>query len=958
MSKDGVVAKHNINDNSVLSIFKDSQNSIWLGTKGGGLNRLKEGHKTFENFENISVFSNNAIYSILEDKASNLWMSSDRGVIKINSLSVRNAELFTTRDGVGNLQFIGNSALLATKSKQIIFGGYKGLDCYDINNASNELGESMVATSNILVNNISLKNLGQEESDYISSSYVDNLELKYNQNQIEFNLVSLSYQAPENSRYAYKLSGVDNDWTYVSAEKRYVSYNNLRGGKYTFKFKSYNENCEWSEEKTFNFVIFPAPWLSFWACLIYLGLIILIIYIAVYIIQKRIELVNKIHLEKVLHKKSDELNKVKLEFFTNISHELFTPLSVMQCSIDDLRGKDSQSISSAPGELDTLTVMELNLKRLKRLLQQIMEFRKAESGSLKLKVSQNDIVPFIKGLCFDNFRLLLLRKKINLSLEASSDNITTYFDVDKLDKIMYNLLSNALKYNYENGFINVKIEERDSEGKQYIILSVENSGAGIAENRIATIFERFYEGDYRRFQTTGIGIGLSLTRDLVQLHNGEITVSSVEGETTCFTVKIPADRESYQEEQIDDSIMIESKKEEVQAIDVVEQEEESIEIDDVKSEIGSEVLNILLVEDDVDLLTVMSRVLAKEFNIVVAHNGREAVDILEKNMNIDFVITDYVMPVMDGVELVKFIRESEQINHLPIMMLTAKTLTEHRLHGYNAGVDAYITKPVEMNILTARIRSMLKNREVLIGKYRNKDDFDTTELNLSDENKLFLDKAIAVIENNLSNSEFSNDMFCQQMCMGNSTLYRKLKQITNMSANEFVRDVRIKKACILLQRPDLNISDVATAAELNSDVMGVPMLIERTDEFTYRGRYYCAVANQEIYFLPQKTDFSPICFGIDPYDSSKITDDPDLAEPFILTEKGVYYEIIFNISEGSYSMSTYTVDEATDQITQEIGSDFYLDPSQPEYIIPFKMGLVGTVPGNDGWSPKYVIEIV
>ena len=570
----------------------------------------------------------------------------------------------------------------------------------------------------------------------------------------------------------------------------------MNTGEYVFQVRSCNENSVWSEPVEMMLTILPPPWLTWWAYVIYIFVMGVIAYTAFRIIRKRILLQNALKIEQIEHKKSEEVNQAKLKFFTNISHELF-PLSVMQCSIESLK-QDGQ----ADGQ--TLNIMKLNLKRLQRLLQQIMEFRKVESGNLKLKVSYNNIVTFVKELCEENFYPLLQSKNITLNFQTEQDVIMAYFDVDKLDKIIYNLLSNALKYNYQDGMVSISLSQVVQNDRRYFMLKVENTGDGIPESKLPLLFKRFYEGDYRKFKTKGTGIGLSLTKDLVELHHGTISVQSVLNETTVFTVMIPSDKDNYTDDQIDEEagrVENENIKEEVVPFSELE----------VKAEgMNDERTHLLLVEDDVDLLTVMTKVLGKLFKVSTAVNGKEALELLKENENIDLVITDYVMPEMNGIELCRVIRNDITLNHLPIVMLTAKTQAEYHLEGYDAGADAYITKPVEMVLLTAQIKALIANRKLLVQRFQQQDTLDVQELGLSILDREFLDRAISVVEQQMEDSEFSNDVFCDMMNMTQSTLYRKLKSLTGMSPNEFIRDIRIKKACmLLLQRPDLQVADVA-----------------------------------------------------------------------------------------------------------------------------------------------------
>jgi signal transduction histidine kinase/ligand-binding sensor domain-containing protein/DNA-binding response OmpR family regulator len=803
LSVDGELTGYNLangklNYDNVLCFYQDSNGQLWIGTQGGGLSRYDEKADRFEMLETIHMFSDNAIYSIVEDNHCNLWLATGKGLVCMSLDQEDYAKLYTQSEGLGNTQFMKSSSLRLSDS-EILFGGYNGIDCYI---PSQNVIDSIVphtAIVDVSIMNVPLQELidkGEIEKCLLPP-YTKELLLAYNQNNVQLSFSSLSYTNPQANRYAYRLKGVDKDWIYVDANNRHISYNNLNTGEYVFQVRSCNENSVWSEPVEMMLTILPPPWLTWWAYVIYIFVMGVIAYTAFRIIRKRILLQNALKIEQIEHKKSEEVNQAKLKFFTNISHELFTPLSVMQCSIESLK-QDGQ----ADGQ--TLNIMKLNLKRLQRLLQQIMEFRKVESGNLKLKVSYNNIVTFVKELCEENFYPLLQSKNITLNFQTEQDVIMAYFDVDKLDKIIYNLLSNALKYNYQDGMVSISLSQVVQDDRRYFMLKVENTGDGIPESKLPLLFKRFYEGDYRKFKTKGTGIGLSLTKDLVELHHGTISVQSVLNETTVFTVMIPSDKDNYTDDQIDEEagrVENENIKEEVVPFSELE----------VKAEgMNDERTHLLLVEDDVDLLTVMTKVLGKLFKVSTAVNGKEALELLKENENIDLVITDYVMPEMNGIELCRVIRNDITLNHLPIVMLTAKTQAEYHLEGYDAGADAYITKPVEMVLLTAQIKALIANRKLLVQRFQQQDTLDVQELGLSILDREFLDRAISVVEQQMEDSEFSNDVFCDMMNMTQSTLYRKLKSLTGMSPNEFIRDIRIKKACmLLLQRPDLQVADVA-----------------------------------------------------------------------------------------------------------------------------------------------------
>lgn len=774
---------------NILCMYGDSKGDFWVGTNGGGLSKFNKEQDKFRMIPSVKSSSDNIIYSIIED-FGNLWMATGRGVCRMNMSDEASVKLYTSIDGIKNTQFSPGAAI-ALSDHTLLFGGYNGVDCYNPMYDTADSTEFSTAIVDVSVMNVLLSDLYEGRENNPLPPYTDRLSLPHNQNNIMLTFSGLTYKSPSSVGYAYMLEGVDKEWIYVGADQRRVSYNNLHSGKYQFLVKSCNENGLWSPVETMSITILPPPWFTWWAYIIYVIIITAAVYISYRIIHNRIKLQNELRIEQIEHQKSDEVNQVKLKFFTNISHELFTPLSVMQCSVESLK-MDNASDSH------TLDIMQINLRRLKRLLQQIMEFRKVESGNLKLKVSYNDIVPFIKNVCAENFQPLLERKSITMDFRCEQDSMFAWFDIDKLDKILYNLLSNALKYNYEGGVIVVSLRETEEQGKRRITIVVENTGDGIPENKLSGLFRRFYEGDYRKFHTQGTGIGLSLTKDLVELHHGEISVSSIVGQMTSFTINLPADKDDYSSDEIDECIS----------------STENHDGEELPQDLEEQKSDILLVEDDPDLLSVMNKVLGKVYNVHPASNGKEAMAYLKSEGKADIIITDYVMPEMNGIELCKSIREDEELYYLPIVMLTAKTQAEFQKLGYAAGADVYLPKPIEMSVLIAQINSIINNRRMVAKKYLSEEAVGTAEEKddgLSEADKEFLDKAVAIIEENMENSEFTNDMLYDKMNTTQSTMYRRLKSLTGLSPNELIRDIRIKKACELLKAGDMQVSEVAYA---------------------------------------------------------------------------------------------------------------------------------------------------
>lgn len=788
LNKEGKITSfycRKVNITSPSCFYKDSYGKLWLGTHGSGLYYYDEKLNDFVALEMLHLFSEDFIYSIQGDNDNNLWIATGRGLF-ILSLSNNNVIWYNQKDKLNNLQFV-NGVSLFTTDKKVLFGGYNGIDCYIKNNIEkNSIKESSVFIVDISLMNVPISEL-KTQGIYVSDMlppYTNSMSLDYNQNNLTFEFSCLSFANSSANRYAYRLVGIDKDWIYVDSNNRNISYNALPKGEYCFEVKACEGNGVWSDTRKVRIVIHAAPWLSLWAYIVYILLTVIVFCISFYRIRRRIKLQHTLQIEHLEHKKSEEVNQAKLNFFTNVSHELFTPISVLQCSIDKL-------VADKTYDNETLYIMKANLKRLHRLLQQILEFRKIESGNLKLKVSLNDIVLFTRRLCEENFAPLAESKQINLHFASDPDIIMGYFDIDKLDKILYNLISNALKYNYRNGVISVSLCEEYNDNKRYVRINIENTGDGIPESRIPYLFKRFYDGDYRKFKTKGNGIGLSLTKDLVDLHNGSIEVSSTIGEITVFSLKLPVDKESYNDNQIEEVVT------DISPFEVFEDVENHNSV------------HILIVEDDADLLSVMTKFMSLSFSVHTASNGVEALKILSDCDNIELLVTDYVMPEMDGILLCKSIRENKELNHLPIIMLTAKTQVESQLEGYNSGVDAYISKPVEMNVLMAQIRTLLNNRKLVIERFRYHESTDIKELGLNQQDQQFLDQAISVVEDNIEDPDFSTELFSEKMNMSQSTLYRKLKLLTGMSANEFIRNVRIKKSCELLLMTGKSVLEVA-----------------------------------------------------------------------------------------------------------------------------------------------------
>ena len=498
--------------------------------------------------------------------------------------------------------------------------------------------------------------------------------------------------------------------------------------------------------------------------------------------------------------KAEELNHAKLQFFTNITHELLTPLTIISATVDELK-------TQAPSHNDLYTVMNSNIQRLIRLLQQILEFRKAETGNLKLRVSPGDLAAFVRTGT-ESFKPLVKKRKIHFSLLCDPESIVGYFDIDKLDKIMYNLLSNAAKYNKEDGFIQVTLSY-DEEDREFVLLRVKDNGKGISREKQATLFKRFYEGDYRKFNTIGTGIGLSLTKDLVTLHGGTISVESEVDHGTEFIVRIPIERSYYDEEQIDDEVISLRQT----AIDYEDTPEDVIaEVQELATKANS----ILLVEDNEELLNLMTKLLGREYNVFTAENGKEGIIVLE-NEDVDLIVSDIMMPEMDGIEFCKYVKGHLEISHIPVILLTAKNKEEDRAEAYEIGADAFISKPFNLTVLHARIRNLLKYKARMAHDFKNQIVFEVKDLNYTSLDEDFIQRAINCVNNHLEDPNFDQAQFADEMLTSKSTLYKKLKSLAGLNTSSFIRNVRLKAACRIMEEKGINIrvSELAYAVGFN-----------------------------------------------------------------------------------------------------------------------------------------------
>lgn len=777
------------NTNNVQAVMAHSSGNLWIGSKEGRVitYNLKTG--TFTDQSNLCAMTGEAILNIMQDKSGNVWISTNKKVTKYNP-SRQTSIFYSVFDNLAVNSFI-DGACTVSPSGEVLFGGNKGF-CSFLPNKEMSLpkpGHSKVFITDIKVHNQSVFEVGNEAK---FDNLKNQLVINHTEKNVEIEFSTLNYPFPSKIQYAYKLEGVDNDWNYVGNSRRFATYNNLQKGSYKLRLKATDENGIWSKEiTTLQLIKKPAFYETWWATLFYMVLIGFLVLSFYRYSVNRFRLRQELKIARIEKDKSEELTQTKLRYFTNISHELLTPLTIISCLIDDLE-------TSFKGKFWQHEVMRVNVSRLKRLLQQILDFRKVESGNMKLKVSEGDLVGFIQYICTFNFNPLATEKRIHFSYIASEKTLMGWFDPDKMDTILFNLLSNAFKYTQKGGSIHVNLDKVSKGSNNWARILVTDTGRGIAPEDLEHIFTRFYSNDPSN-TVENHGIGLTLTKELLEMHHATIRVESEPGVGSSFIVELPLDEAFYTESE-------RSAKPMSPLPDLMDEEQSYFEESDLQP--VREDVNVLIVEDNQQLRTFIERLFQKKYHTFTAENGVQALKIMEEQP-VDIVLSDIVMPEMDGLELCRQIKSHVNTSHIEVLLLTAKNSIDDRIESYNAGADGYLSKPFELKVLEARIASLIRNRRHKTDQFKSNFDLNISSMEFASIDEKFLESAVAVIEEHLSEPDFDLDMFSGKLNMSKSSLYRKIKSLTQLSPVEFTKNIRLKHACQMLKNQQGNISDIA-----------------------------------------------------------------------------------------------------------------------------------------------------
>lgn len=778
-----------ISYNGITDIFEDSKQNIWLGTNNG-LNLFHRDDSSFSCYLVENGLPNNSIKAICEDDEGNLWLTTNNGLSKfIDAINIPDNPRFINYDITDGLQ--GNEftdrSICKGKDGIIYIGGANGFNAfYPDKIKENPFIPEIVFTDFLIYN----KSITSEAKDsplqcHISMANEVKLTRKHAVFSIEF--AALNFIAPEKNEYAYKLEGFDKDWNYIGS-KRVATYTNLDPGKYIFMVKATNNDGIWNgKAKELIINILPTWWQTKIAKAIYLliGLIALYFFRKYTIISTTDK--NKLWLEHIENQKNEELNKLKFQFFTNISHELRTPLTLISGPINRLLQADYAK--------KELKLIKNNVNRLTTLVDQILDFRRIESDRMELNLKKIDVIEIIQNTFF-NFTDLAEQRRINLEFNSSINELIIDIDEDKIQKIISNITSNAIKYTSEGGMIKLKIfiESNSLENKDLLKIVINDTGDGISKGNIDKIFDLFFTSNELSNRTVGTGIGLHLTKKLIELHGGSISVKSEPGIGSKFKIVMPIEKSQFLSHQ--KGLVIEKKFAEPEA-----------KTQDISQGIAHE-YTILIIDDNIDICNYLDDILKEKYNTIKENNPLNSFDLILKYLP-DLIISDVMMPEMDGFELCKKIKTDIQFSHIPVILLTAKATTEDHIAGFDIGADEYIYKPFDDNLLISRIDNLLRQREQLRNHFIGSDGTIDHKIDVNSLDKKFMEEILFTIEQHYKNYEFNVNKIIDEIGMSRSVFYKKFKSLSNQSINDLIKNYRLKRAEELLSKNQNNISEIA-----------------------------------------------------------------------------------------------------------------------------------------------------
>lgn len=776
----------------IRSMYLDAQNRLLVGTDQEGIFRISRNFTQIEAISHIINHERLVFMGICADSQRGYWATTNRGLVKISD-NFKIENIFDGNDGF-NPSYFTQNALINNQNNEILVGGNMGFySFYPSNFYSQNTTNHKIHLIDFLVLNKSVVGTDVEGFKILGElDDVKKINLPTYQNLLTFEYTTLDYHNPSNGEFAYKLEPYDTDWNNVG-NRRYATYRDLPAGTYKFKVKYQPHDVQSSENSITEIeVTIPALWWqSWWAYLIYsfiIGFLIRQFYL--YRSNKR-KLKQEIEMQKFQHEKMEELYNFKIDFFTQVTHELRTPLTLIISPLEEVIRRSQHS-----PELNLFKIIHRNTQKLMLTVNQILDFRKIENSDMKVFAKKRNIVSFVEEI-FYSFLHLAEKKGIELLFETNMEKYPfVLFDKDIMEKIIVNLVANAVKFTNQGRVQMRVVESEELKNPSHYLIEISDTGQGIKSENLKNIFETFFQ-EKRNSNPVGSGIGLKIVKELTSLHKGTIEVESEFEKGSKFTLSFPkADLDLMNEEPVKPSVSKEK-----------EQEETVSQLNTLEST-HTDAAKILVVDDEPDVLQFLEEIFEEDYQVFSANTPQKAIDIAKAEMP-DLIVSDVMMPDMNGFEFCEYIKSDFLLGHIPVVLLTALNATEHEIEGLKKGADAYISKPFSVNLLKATVQNLLFSRKKLKQAFLNSSINNAKELTQNDADKIFIEKVIELIDRKIDKTDLEIADISEDLGMSQSTFYRKLKSLTDLSGNEFIRTIRLKRSVELLKNSDLNISEIA-----------------------------------------------------------------------------------------------------------------------------------------------------
>ncbi len=776
-------AQGHLNDKDVRALYEDEKGVIWAGTNQGGLHRFDSLTNTFTYFTMQDGLPSNHVVSIIGDDNGNLWLGTNKGLSNFNP-DTKTFRNFDISDGLPANEFrIGS---VYSRNGRLMFGTVNGFVIFHPDSIKDNPVVPPVYITGFQV---------LEKSRNVPTKQV---ELPYDENFLSFEFVALNYDTPEKNQYAYKMEGLDKDWVY-SGTRRFASYPDLDPGKYVFRVKGSNNDGVWNEQgASLQLTILPPFWQTWWAYSLYGMLALGFLYSLRQYTVKRERLKHALKLQTLEAEKMHEIDHMKSRFFANISHEFRTPITLILGPLKALYE------GTYIGDQKTVFgLMMRNSQRLLRLINQLLDISKLEAGKMQLQVVETDLVVFLRHVA-SSYESLAADKKIRYFFYPEMPELMVLVDQEKMEKIVHNLLSNAFKFTAEGGEVILYLK---TEANQWAVISVKDTGTGIPQDELEKVFDRFYQvGSSQTRAQEGSGLGMALSKELTELHHGRITVESMEGKGTTFTVRLPLGKAHLSREAIRDQRDIEESK----LSDVLQIPDElsvaATEIEALTAAATSTM--VLVVEDNADMRQYIRNTLGDHYQIKEAKNGREGIGIAMEHLP-DLIISDVMMPEMDGYALCEKIKTDELTSHIPVILLTAKADRKSKLAGLEIGADDYLAKPFDAEELLLIVRNRIEERRKLQERFSREITLQPRAITITSVDEQFLQRVMQIMEEHMADAGFGVEALGLEVGMSRMQLFRKLKALTNHAPGDFIRLMRLKRAAALLTQGAGNIAEVA-----------------------------------------------------------------------------------------------------------------------------------------------------